>query len=72
MNTRFLNAKLASQGLTPEQLADKLGLSASYTRLICKGLTPARHTTRLIALVLQCSVEELQNDPRPGGGGASA
>lgn len=66
MNTELLFKKLAERGLTIPALAEKLGLSASYTRLIFRGLKPAKHTARLIALVLGCEIFDLgwKDEPR--------
>lgn len=70
MNTKFLEQKLAERGMTPADLASKVGLSVSYTKLMLRGLTPARHTLRLLALVLGCDVRELLDENSAPDGAA--
>lgn len=74
MNTRLLERKLTAQGMTPEELAAKIGLSVSYIKLVLRGLTPARHTLRHMALILNCDVRDLLGEPvsDPDGGGTAA
>jgi len=59
--------------MSPEELAAKIGLSVSYIKLVLRGLTPARHTLRHMALILDCEVRDLQGDPvsDPDGGSAA-
>ena len=73
MNTRLLERRLAAQGMSPEELAAKIGLSVSYIKLVLRGLTPARHTLRHMALILDCEVRDLMGDPvsDPDGGSAA-
>jgi hypothetical protein len=73
MNTRLLERRLAAQGMSPEELAAKIGLSVSYIKLVLRGLTPARHTLRHMALILDCEVRDLLGDPvsNPDGGSAA-
>jgi transcriptional regulator with XRE-family HTH domain len=63
MNAAFLRMKMAERGLDAKALAEKLDLSESYVKLMTRGLAPARHTIRLLALVLDCSVVELSKEP---------
>lgn len=62
MNAIQLRKKMAERGLDAKQLAEKVGLSESYIKLITRGLSPARHTIRLLALVLECSVADLMRE----------
>lgn len=59
MNTVVLRMKMDERGLDAKHLAEKVGLSESYVKLITRGLPPARHTLKLIAMVLECSTDEL-------------
>mgnify|MGYP003337070477 CR=1 FL=1 len=59
MNAKFLAAKMAERGMGVAELARALDMTPSYVRMMLAGLKPARHTLRLISLVLQCDVADL-------------
>lgn len=66
MNSALLRSWMDKEGVRPEELATKLGVSFSTVRAMMAGKKPYRTTLTVLSQLMGVSEEDLSNAPKQG------